>query len=94
MRSDEVLNEQFRATKYSVGYDQREVDHFLDRVVDTLRKHESGETIERQPVTAATVQSVQFAPTRFREGYDPHDVDQFLDRLKQAFLDFEHGTEN
>lgn len=94
MRSDEVLKEKFRATKYSVGYDQREVDHFLDRVVDSLRKYESGESIERQPVTAQTVQSVQFAPTRFREGYDPHDVDQFLDRLSKAFIEFERGTDN
>lgn len=94
MRSDEVLKEKFRATRFSVGYDQQEVDHFLDRVVDTLRKYESGESIERQPVTANTVQSVQFAPTRFREGYDPHDVDQFLERLNQAFQDFERGTDN
>lgn len=94
MRSDDVLKEQFRATKYSVGYDQKEVDHFLDRVVDTLRKYESGESIERQPVTADTVQSVQFAPTRFREGYDLLDVDKFLERLSEAFQEFERGTDN
>lgn len=94
MRSEEVLNEQFRATKFSAGYDQQEVDHFLDRVVDTLRKYESGESIEHQPLTAETVESVQFASTRFREGYDPHDVDQFLDRLSKAFQEFKRGTEN
>lgn len=89
MRSDDVLNEQFRATKYAAGYDQREVDHFLDRVVDTLRNHETGETIERQPVTAETVRSVQFAPTRYREGYHPLDVDHFLERLQQEFGKYE-----
>ncbi|SJM57606.1 DivIVA domain-containing protein [Gulosibacter sp. 10] len=94
MRSDDVLQEQFRATKYTVGYDQMEVDHFLDRVVDTLRHYEAGESPKRQPVTAEHVQSVAFAQTRFREGYDPHDVDQFLDRLHEAFTDFERGTEH
>ena len=84
MRSEDVLNEQFRATKYTVGYDQREVDHFLDRVIRTLRTYEDG-AVPEHPLTAHHVQSVQFAPTRYREGYDPHDVDTFLDRLSEAF---------
>jgi len=92
MRSDDVLNEQFRATKYTVGYDQREVDRFLDRVIETLRTYEEGATPEH-PLTAEHVQAVQFAPTRYREGYDPEDVDVFLDRLSEAFARHERGED-
>lgn len=93
MRSDDVLNEQFRPTKYRVGYDQREVDTFLDRVVDTLRQYETGDVADA-PLTTAHVEQVQFAPTRYRQGYDPQDVDQFLDRLAVAFQQYEaeHGA--
>lgn len=93
MRSEDVLNEQFRATKYTVGYDQQEVDHFLDRVIDTLRTYEDG-AIPDQPLTAQHVHSVRFAPTRYREGYEPQDVDRFLERLAEAFQDRERGEEH
>ena len=88
MHSDDVLNEQFRPTKFRVGYDQREVDTFLDRVVDTLRHYESGAEVEA-PLTKDHVERIQFAPTRYRQGYDPQDVDQFLDRLAVAFQKYE-----
>ncbi|RRJ88857.1 DivIVA domain-containing protein [Gulosibacter macacae] len=84
MRSDDVLKEQFRQTKYSIGYDQQEVDSFLDRVVDTLRSYEAGDNPENL-LTAKNVQTVQFASTRYREGYDPQEVDHLLDRLTVAF---------
>jgi DivIVA domain-containing protein len=36
----EVLNAKFAATKFREGYDQDEVDDFLDRVVRTLQARE------------------------------------------------------
>ncbi|MCU1431542.1 MAG: DivIVA domain protein, partial [Actinotalea sp.] len=35
--ADDVLNKKFQATKFREGYDQDEVDDFLDEVVNTLR---------------------------------------------------------
>ena len=37
LSADDVLNKKFQATKFREGYDQDEVDDFLDEVVNTLR---------------------------------------------------------
>ncbi|MFI2752639.1 DivIVA domain-containing protein [Cellulomonas sp. P22] len=37
LTADDVLNKKFQATKFREGYDQDEVDDFLDEVVHTLR---------------------------------------------------------
>ena len=37
LTAEEVLNKKFQATKFREGYDQDEVDDFLDEVVNTLR---------------------------------------------------------
>ncbi|MGC5626848.1 DivIVA domain-containing protein [Georgenia sp. Z1344] len=37
LSADDVLNKKFEATKFREGYNQDEVDDFLDEVVDTLR---------------------------------------------------------
>ncbi len=37
LTADDVLNKKFQATKFREGYDQDEVDDFLDEVVATLR---------------------------------------------------------
>lgn len=37
LTTDDVLNKKFQPTKFREGYDQDEVDDFLDEVVDTLR---------------------------------------------------------
>ncbi|HUX71522.1 MAG TPA: DivIVA domain-containing protein [Cellulomonadaceae bacterium] len=38
LTADDVLNKKFQATKFREGYDQDEVDDFLDLVVGTLRE--------------------------------------------------------
>jgi DivIVA domain-containing protein len=38
LTADDVLNKKFQATKFREGYDQDEVDDFLDEVVTTLRE--------------------------------------------------------
>ena len=103
MRSDELLNQEFRATKYSYGYDQREVDTFIDRAAATLKIYESGTVqndihtsdagLEHPPITSQLVQTVRFTPTHLTEGYDQHDVDDFLDRLASAFQNLENNTD-
>src|SRR5699024_5873269 len=37
LTADDVLNKKFQPTKFREGYDQDEVDDFLDEVVNTLR---------------------------------------------------------
>ena len=36
---EDVVNARFRATRWREGYDQGEVDDFLDEVVVALRQH-------------------------------------------------------
>ncbi len=81
--ADEVLEVRFRATKFDYGYDQDDVDDFLDRVVATLRSLDSGEPTDHA-VGADDVRDVTFQPTRFREGYDLQQVDEVLDRVQQT----------
>ncbi|WP_082495086.1 DivIVA domain-containing protein [Cellulomonas sp. Leaf334] len=78
----DVLNQKFAATKFREGYDQDEVDRFLDRVTVTLRGLEGGETTG-DAVTADEVGAVRFHATKFREGYDQDEVDDFLDRVRE-----------
>ena len=80
LTADDVLNTRFRAVKLEHGYDQDEVDDFLDRVMHTLRARETG-TTPSSPVTAQDVADVRFQATRFREGYAMTEVDDLLDRV-------------
>lgn len=41
LTADDVLNKKFQATKFREGYEQDEVDEFLDDVVDAMRKLEA-----------------------------------------------------
>ena len=77
----DVLNQKFAATKFREGYDQDEVDDFLDRVVETLKERE-GAGRASQPLTAHDIGQVRFQATKWREGYDQQEVDAFLDRVR------------
>ncbi|MEZ0446640.1 DivIVA domain-containing protein [Cellulomonas sp. ICMP 17802] len=82
LSADQVLNQKFAATKFREGYDQDEVDDFLDRVAETVRELEGGAHASR-PVTAQEVGGIRFAATKWREGYDQREVDDFLDRVRE-----------
>ena len=41
LTADDVLNKKFQATKFREGYEQDEVDEFLDHVMNTLRAYEA-----------------------------------------------------
>ena len=71
--ADEVLAAKFQSTKFTEGYDQDEVDDFLDRVVATLRAREGGAPADR-PVTLGDLEAPAFTTTKFREGYAQDDV--------------------
>jgi len=81
--ADEVLAARFRSTKFTEGYDQDEVDDFLDRVVATLRAREGGVPADR-PVTLGDLEAPAFTTTKFREGYAQDDVHALLARVRDA----------
>src|SRR3954462_8485624 len=53
LTADEVLNKKFQATKFREGYDQDEVDDFLDEVVNTLRVVQGETTALKTKLAAA-----------------------------------------
>ncbi|RSN14021.1 hypothetical protein DMB42_05485 [Nonomuraea sp. WAC 01424] len=63
----------FRPGRMGTGYNEDEVDAFLDRVVATLR----GTT--EFPVTAKEVRETRFSTVLLRAGYLIADVDSFLE---------------
>ncbi|MFI7053812.1 DivIVA domain-containing protein [Streptosporangium canum] len=65
----------FRAGRLGMGYNEDQVDAFLDRVVATLR----GTT--DQPVTPGDVRAARFATVILKPGYAVSDVDEFLTDL-------------
>jgi DivIVA domain-containing protein len=62
----------FHAGRLGLGYDEDEVDAFLERVAATLRG-----TAER-PLTADEVRRARFSTVMFRPGYLAAEVDEFL----------------
>lgn len=67
-----VRNVQFGTTRLKVGYDEQDVDAFLDKTITALRKNRA---------RASEVKNVVFTSTRMRPGYRQPEVDAFLTRL-------------
>jgi DivIVA domain-containing protein len=67
-----VRNVRFVPTRLSEGYDEREVDAFLDRLIVGLRGRR---------VRSAEIRAARFGTTRLRPGYRQPDVDGFLEHL-------------
>jgi DivIVA domain-containing protein len=97
----DVRNTKFTVTRRRPGYDQKDVDDFLDRTEAELSRlvlenHEltgakHGGAIPRvrphpSPLTPHDVRNTKFAVSRRRPGYDQREVDTFLDRT-EAELD-------
>jgi DivIVA domain-containing protein len=68
----------FRPGRLGMGYNEDEVDAFLDRVVATLR----GTT--DTPLTPGDVREARFATVMLRPGYAIGEVDEFLDDLARV----------
>jgi DivIVA domain-containing protein len=67
-----VRNVQFATTRLTEGYEEQQVDAFLDKMIVALRRHGA---------LAADVRGARFATTRIRPGYRQPEVDAFLDLL-------------
>jgi DivIVA domain-containing protein len=73
---ERIKNAQFRTTRFSPGYDEGEVDHFLDRLVAILRESDLPDPDE--------VRNARFATRRLRPSYVMEDVDGFLREIAGA----------
>ncbi|WP_076263575.1 DivIVA domain-containing protein [Intrasporangium flavum] len=76
--ADELRRARFRTTQMRPGYDEREVDDFLDGLDARLR---SGEPA---PAITAAVDGARFTTTSFRRGYDMADVDDALRHVVES----------
>ncbi|MEU4540780.1 DivIVA domain-containing protein [Streptosporangium sp. NPDC023825] len=74
-RAARVERVAFRPGRLGMGYNEDEVDAFLDRIVATLR----GTT--DTPLTPSDVREARFATVMLRPGYAIAEVDEFLDEL-------------
>ncbi|WP_084219296.1 DivIVA domain-containing protein [Spirillospora albida] len=72
-----IQNARFSGAGMRPGYDVRDVDVFLDRVVAGLRG-------VAPPVTARDVRESAFRVVRLGPGYDEQEVDRFLVQLAGA----------
>lgn len=72
----------FKTVRFTEGYDEDEVDAFLDKVALALAEPADGV----QQMHSDHVKNAEFTITRLREGYDMTEVDAFLDRV---ILEFE-----
>ncbi|GAA1996013.1 hypothetical protein GCM10009799_23150 [Nocardiopsis rhodophaea] len=88
MTPEDVRSKQFATTRLTTGYNEQEVDDFLDSAEVTLEALLNGRP-ERALLTAAQVERVQFGTTRARPGYDPAQVDAFLDLLADELRRYE-----
>ena len=88
LTADDVLNVKFEVSSFKEGYNQDEVDVFLDDVTATMREFEerlgtsresSGPSHRRAEIllTSGNVRSIRFATTRW-SGYHIDQVDAFL----------------
>ena len=89
---EDVLNVRFAQTQFRDGYDEREVDDFLDAVVVALRYYAEGRPASAAPLTAVKVERMRFTPTRLRRGYDHADVDAFLGDVAHTLRQHESGA--
>jgi DivIVA domain-containing protein len=68
-----ISNAQFSTTRLRPGYDEEEVDKFLDKLIADLS--------DCGRLDPARVRDVKFTQTRLRPGYTEEDVDAFLDEV-------------
>jgi DivIVA domain-containing protein len=68
----------FSATRLRPGYDEEEVDAFLDAIRDTFLG------VREPPLTADEIRDKQFTTVRLRPGYDEEEVDAFLEEAEAS----------
>jgi DivIVA domain-containing protein len=70
---ERIERAKFSTIRLGQGWDEEEVDKFLDRIVKDLR--------EELPVDVAGLRTASFSYTRFRPGYVIADVQTLLNEI-------------
>ena len=73
---ERIKTVRFSTTRLSPGYDEEEVDAFLDKLVAALSQDSQLDRSE--------LREIQFSTTRMRPGYAMPDVNAFLEEVAQA----------
>ena len=95
LTSHDVLNTKFSIAKFFGGYEQDEIDEFLDEVTETLRAWEKRTTADpSQPaapgmLTSGDVLNKKFSVGKFFGGYEQDEIDEFLDTIMRTLRDYE-----
>jgi DivIVA domain-containing protein len=77
LSAQDVLTAKFQATKFRWGYDQTEVDDYLDQVAAAFKG-------TGPHIPAREVRAKEFRRTRWREGYDIEGVDALMDAIART----------
>lgn len=98
LTSEDVFTVQFPATKFRDGYDQNQIDDYLDEIVRVLSYYEA---LNASPeaevdlsyitVRGVDVREVDFDYTRMRVGYDQDAVDDYLDQVAATLDAYENA---
>jgi DivIVA domain-containing protein len=72
----DISSLRFTRTNFRTGYNQQEVDQFVELIAANLRL-----PLAERTMGASQVSAVCFTSTTFRSGYDVDEVDHVLDRL-------------
>ena len=74
------------------GYDEQEVDVFLDQVEKDLRARYAGGPVVNVQLIALDVHEVAFKkPPRGKRGYNEEEVDAFLDEIQRTITVLDHA---
>lgn len=98
LTSEDVFTVQFPATKFRDGYDQNQIDDYLDEVVRVLSYYEALNVAPEAEVDltyitvrGVDVREVDFDYTRMRVGYDQDAVDDYLDQVAATLEAYENA---
>ncbi|EEJ54715.1 DivIVA domain [Mobiluncus mulieris] len=98
LTSEDVFTVQFPATKFRDGYDQNQIDDYLDEVVRVLSYYEALSAAPEAEVDltyitvrGVDVREVDFDYTRMRVGYDQDAVDDYLDQVAATLEAYENA---
>lgn len=74
--ADAITSRTFTTVRFKEGYSAREVDDFLDEIVDRMATGDHS--------LARRIKEKTFSNVRFREGYDIDEVDDLLDEVARG----------
>lgn len=74
--ADAITSRTFTTVRFKEGYSAREVDDFLDEIVDRMATGDHS--------LARRIKEKTFSNVRFRGGYDIDEVDDFLDEVARG----------